>query len=56
MTAAFVMVELDIAPRSDHASYIGSWLALMKEDKRAIFTAARLATEAAGDVTLSAAW
>ncbi|GBR20027.1 MULTISPECIES: ArdC family protein [Asaia] len=47
MTAAFVMAELGIAPRSDHASYIGSWLALMKEDKRAIFTAARLATEAA---------
>jgi len=32
---------------SDHAQYLASWLAVLKADKRAIFTAASKATEAA---------
>jgi antirestriction protein ArdC len=37
-----------IAPevREDHASYIECWLKVLKDDKRAIFTAASLATKA----------
>jgi hypothetical protein len=27
-------------PRADHAQYLASWLAVLKADKRAIFTAA----------------
>jgi len=27
-------------PREDHAAYIGSWLKVLRDDKRAIFTAA----------------
>ena len=49
LSAAFICAELGIsvAPRADHASYIGHWLRLLKEDKRAIFTAAARASEAA---------
>jgi antirestriction protein ArdC len=35
------------APRADHASYIESWLKVLKNDKRAIFTAAAHAERAA---------
>lgn len=47
--AAFVLAELDIAPqpRAEHASYIASWLEVLKGDKRAIFTAASHAQRAA---------
>ena len=47
--AAFVLADLDIAPmpRDDHASYIASWLKGLKEDKRAIFSAAAHAQRAA---------
>jgi antirestriction protein ArdC len=34
-------------PREDHAAYIGSWLKVLKNDKRAIFTAASKASAAA---------
>ena len=34
-------------PREDHAAYIGSWLKVLKNDKRAIFTAASHAQRAA---------
>jgi antirestriction protein ArdC len=34
-------------PRADHASYIASWLDVLKNDKRAIFTAAAHAQRAA---------
>lgn len=39
--AAFLCAELGIdnEPREDHAAYIASWLAALKNDKRAIFTA-----------------
>jgi antirestriction protein ArdC len=34
-------------PREDHAAYIGNWLNVLKNDKRAIFTAASHAQRAA---------
>jgi hypothetical protein len=47
--AAFVCADLQITddPRADHAQYLASWLAVLKADKKAIFTAASKATEAA---------
>ena len=47
--AAFLCAELGIAdaPRADHAQYLASWLAVLKADKRAIFTAAAKASAAA---------
>jgi hydrogenase/urease accessory protein HupE len=40
--AAFLCAEIGITPeiRADHADYIGHWLQVLKEDKRAIFSAA----------------
>jgi antirestriction protein ArdC len=40
--AAFLAADLDLTPepRPDHAGYIASWLKALKNDKRAIFTAA----------------
>jgi antirestriction protein ArdC len=40
-------LELELTPRADHASYIQSWLRVLKSDKRAIFTAASQAQKAA---------
>jgi antirestriction protein ArdC len=47
--AAFLCADLDLTPepRPDHASYIGNWLTVLKNDKRAIFTAASFAQRAA---------
>jgi antirestriction protein ArdC len=47
--AAFLCADLGIAPepRSDHASYIAGWLEVLRNDKRAIFTAAAHAQRAA---------
>jgi antirestriction protein ArdC len=47
--SAFLCGELSITPvpRPDHAGYIAGWLDAMKADKRAIFTAAARASEAA---------
>ena len=47
--AAFLGASLRItdAPRTDHAQHLASWLAIMKADKKAIFTAASKASEAA---------
>ena len=47
MAAAFVCSALGIAPTVRHADYIGSWLAVLREDNRAIFRAASLASKAA---------
>ncbi len=49
LTAAFVLADLGIAhhPRADHAAYIGSWLKVLDDDPRAIFTAASKAQAAA---------
>ncbi len=46
--AAFLCADLGLSltPRSDHADYIGSWLDVLRNDKRAIFQAAALAQKA----------
>lgn len=47
--AAFLCSDLSITPepRADHACYIANWLKVLKDDKRAVFTAASKASEAA---------
>jgi len=47
--AAFLSADLGLTPepREDHAAYIGNWLNVLKNDKRAIFTAASHAQRAA---------
>jgi antirestriction protein ArdC len=40
-------LELELTPRQDHARYIDSWLKVLKSDKRAVFTAASKAQQAA---------
>jgi antirestriction protein ArdC len=47
--AAFLCADLQITdePRADHAQYLATWLSVMKEDKKAIFTAASKASGAA---------
>ena len=47
MGAAFLCAELGIKGELRHASYLESWLRVLKGDKRAIFTAASMATKAA---------
>ena len=46
--AAFLCAKIGITPepRRDHAQYLAHWLATMKADKRAIFTAASKASDA----------
>jgi antirestriction protein ArdC len=46
--AAFLCADLAITPevREDHASYIEHWLKILKDDKRAVFTAASHASRA----------
>ena len=46
--AAFLCADLGLTPevRDDHASYIASWLTALKNDKRAIFSAAAHAQRA----------
>lgn len=47
--AAFLCAHLGLSasPREDHAQYIQSWLKVLRTDKRAIFTAASKAQQAA---------
>lgn len=47
--AAFLCADLEITPevRDDHVAYIESWLKVLKNDKRAIFSAAAHAQRAA---------
>jgi antirestriction protein ArdC len=49
MGAAFLCADLGITPeiREDHAQYLSAWLAVLKSDHRAIFTAASHAQRAA---------
>lgn len=47
LASAFICASLSIAPTVRHADYLGSWLEVLKEDNRAIFTAASLASKAA---------
>jgi antirestriction protein ArdC len=51
--SAFLCAELDLTPetREDHASYIANWLTVLKNDTRAIFTAASHAQRAADFIT-----
>lgn len=46
--SAFLCADLQITPdiREDHASYIDSWLKVLKEDKRAVFSTASQASKA----------
>ena len=46
--AAFLCSDLQIAPepRPDHAGYLAHWLAVLRSDKKAIFTAASKAQAA----------
>jgi antirestriction protein ArdC len=46
--SAFLSCGLNLTPevREDHASYIASWIKVLKEDKRAIFSAASHAQRA----------
>ena len=48
MAAAFLCADLGITPdvREDHAGYIASWLQVLKNDNRAVFTAASHAQRA----------
>ena len=48
IASAFLCSELGITQdiRTDHAQYLAQWLKLMKDDNRAIFTAAAKASEA----------
>jgi antirestriction protein ArdC len=47
--AAFLCADLGLSlePRDDHSSYIAGWLKVLKNDKRAIFTASSMAEKAA---------
>ena len=47
MASAFVCAALGIIPTVRHADYLGSWLAILREDNRAIFRAASHASKAA---------
>ncbi len=46
--AAFLCADLGISnePRPDHASYLNSWLTVLRHDRRAIFTASSKAQQA----------
>jgi antirestriction protein ArdC len=47
--SAFLCADLELTPevREDHAAYIASWIKVLKNDKRAIFSAASHAQRAA---------
>ena len=47
MGSAFLCASLSIVPTVRHAHYLGSWLEVLREDDRAIFRAASLASKAA---------
>jgi len=47
MGAAFLCAALGIVPTVRHADYLASWIAVLKEDNRAIFRAASQASKAA---------
>lgn len=47
MASAFACASLAIRPTVRHADYIGSWLAVLRDDEKAIFRAASAASKAA---------
>ena len=46
LATAFVCASLGIVPTVRHADYIGNWLQVLKDDARAIFKAASMASKA----------
>jgi antirestriction protein ArdC len=46
--SAFLSADLGLAaePRADHAGYLQNWIKVLKDDKKAIFTAAAQAEKA----------
>jgi antirestriction protein ArdC len=52
LASAFLSAALGITPevRKDHACYIANWLGVLKNDKRAIFSAASYAQKAVDDL------
>lgn len=47
IASAFICADQNITPTVRHTDYIANWLEVLKEDKRAIFKAASLASKAA---------
>lgn len=47
LASAFMCSAMGIDGRLQHAEYVGSWVKVLSNDKRAIFTASRLAQQAA---------
>ncbi|HEY5236966.1 MAG TPA: zincin-like metallopeptidase domain-containing protein [Rhizomicrobium sp.] len=47
LSCAFLCAHLNIVPTVRHADYIGNWLTVLRDDSRAIFNAASLASKAA---------
>ncbi|GAA0746573.1 antirestriction protein ArdC [Sphingomonas trueperi] len=47
VASAFTCASLAIRPTVRHADYVGSWLAVLREDEKAIFRAASAASKAA---------
>ncbi|WP_028795349.1 ArdC family protein [Thalassobaculum salexigens] len=47
LTSAFLCAELGVEGELRHAGYIDHWIALLREDQRAIFTAAAKASQSA---------
>ncbi|SES13578.1 protein of unknown function [Sphingobium sp. YR768] len=47
LASAFLCAELGIVPTVRHADYLGAWLAVLREDSKAIFRAASQASKAA---------
>ncbi len=54
LAAAFMCADLGVCGALQHESYISNWLTILKGDKRAIFTASRLAQQAADYVLVGA--
>jgi antirestriction protein ArdC len=46
MGSAFLCTDLGIQGKIQHASYVSNWIKVLRNDKYALFTAARLAREA----------
>ena len=55
LASAFICADQSIAPTVRHTDYIASWLEVLREDKRAIFRAASLASKAADYILAYAA-
>jgi antirestriction protein ArdC len=47
LTSAFLCAKHNIQPTVRHADYIGNWLTVLKNDSRAVFSAASMASKAA---------